>query len=75
MTTSSTTSYPLNAHVHPAVDFDNETTVCLVGDRFTGMAAVPGVQTLGQFIGDLRRGAPVPRSIILGQGVQDYELE
>lgn len=72
--TTSTTPYSLDSDVHP-VDFGNEATVCLVGDQFTGMAAVAGVQTMGQFISDLRQGAQVPRTIVLGQGMQEYELE
>jgi hypothetical protein len=75
ITTTIETSYPLHTDLHPPVGYDRDVTVCLVGDRFSGMAAVPGVQTLSQFIGDLRREAPVPHSIILGQGLQEYELE
>jgi hypothetical protein len=50
-------------------------TVCLVGDQFSGMATVPGVHTLSQLVRDLHGGASVPRNIILGQGLQEYELE
>lgn len=69
------------AHLSPddriAADSNNDTgqTVCLVGDQFSGMATVPGVHTLSQLTGDLRRGTPVPSNIILGQGLQEYELE
>lgn len=77
MTISRTTPTPLHPDRsgHPVVDQDHGPTVCLVGDRFGGMAAAPGVHTLSQLIGDLRRGAPVPHSIILGQGLQEYEFE
>ncbi|RLK58718.1 AfsA-related hotdog domain-containing protein [Actinokineospora cianjurensis] len=51
------------------------TVVCLVGDRFAGMRAVPGVHTLSQLVADLRRGEPVPEAIVVGQGVGEYELD
>lgn len=77
MTTSSATLTLVHADTpsDPAVDHDHGATICLVGDRFAGMAAVPGVHTLSQLVGDLRRGAPVPRNIIIGQGLQEYEFE
>lgn len=48
--------------------------VCVVGDRFAGMACVPKVHTLSQLIGDLGRGGSVPRRIVAGQGLQEHEL-
>lgn len=57
------------------IDTERGDAVCVVGDRFAGMASVPGVHTLSQLIGDLGRGGPVPRSIVAGQGLAQYEFE
>ncbi len=73
---SSNTTVDLSEHRAAKADQDpTDNVVCLVGDRFTGMGAVPGVHTLSRLVGDLRRGAPVPDVIVLGQGLGNYELD
>ena len=69
---SSTANHPVERGV---VNEDHGDAVCVVGDRFAGMASVPGVHTLSQLVGDLGRGGPVPRSIVAGQGLARYEFE
>jgi hypothetical protein len=49
--------------------------VCIVGDTFGALAQVGGVQTVSQFVRTVKSGGPMPRRLVAGQGVSDYEME